>query len=245
MANARKCNRCKKCFDPLDIGEQYSCRFENPVFQNADDLKNSVVGFRLVPGNGDIFIDLCPDCAEKFLDFMAGRGFEGNDPYLEQAMDELRSQAEFWEKCNDTSVKKYEVLRQELETKEAAWEREKKELNEKIDDINISWADDVEFAVDAKTVGLKKALDEMKESRDDIRRDYDELADAYLKLLHEKELMDAAIEQDPEKFESAIRTMKKALLDAISDYPADKFKERLLAGLHEALFGVPKMGIKL
>ena len=175
MANARKCNRCKKCFDPLDIGEQCSCRFENPVFQNADDLKNSVVGFRLVPGKGDIFIDLCPDCAEKFLDFMAFRKKEDSEHDIERLEDEikeLREEADFWAS---------EVLRRELEMKE---------------------------------------------------------------LRHEKELIEATLEQDPEKSKKAIGAMKNALLDAMSDYPADKLKERLLAGLHEALFGVPMVGIK-
>ena len=67
MANARKCDMCEKCYDPLEQ-EGLMCRFENPIFQNAHDLREGIVTRRLINGPPDVYIDLCPECSKKFMD---------------------------------------------------------------------------------------------------------------------------------------------------------------------------------
>lgn len=70
MANARKCDRCGKCFDPLHMAGMM-CRFRNPVFQNSNDIREGVVG-KMMLNDPDGFVDLCPECAEMFDAFMCG-----------------------------------------------------------------------------------------------------------------------------------------------------------------------------
>ena len=71
MANARKCDRCEKCFDPFGM-KGMSCRFRNPVFQTSNDIREGVVGRLMVNDSSEAWIDLCPDCAEMFEAFMCG-----------------------------------------------------------------------------------------------------------------------------------------------------------------------------
>ena len=72
MAIARKCNRCGKCFDPLDHGRCYMVQFSNPVFMTSEDIHKHNAGYYLVSGHPDEKIDLCPDCTEDFQAFMEG-----------------------------------------------------------------------------------------------------------------------------------------------------------------------------
>lgn len=70
MSNARKCNKCHKCFDPLETTGLMT-RFPNPVFMTANDIREHVIGSTLT-GSDDTteIIDLCPKCTELFRDFM-------------------------------------------------------------------------------------------------------------------------------------------------------------------------------
>lgn len=70
MANARKCDRCGKCFDPLHM-DGMMCRFRNPVFQTSNDIREGVAG-KMMLNDPDGFVDLCPECAEMFDAFMCG-----------------------------------------------------------------------------------------------------------------------------------------------------------------------------
>lgn len=73
MANARKCDLCKKCFDPLDQPEGVEMmRFRNPVFQTSESIRTGTVNKFLIPDEPDIWVDLCPDCTESFKLFMNG-----------------------------------------------------------------------------------------------------------------------------------------------------------------------------
>lgn len=72
MANARKCNKCGTCFDPLD-SPGIMCRFRNPIFQTSNDIREGVVGFKLIDDEStEAIIDLCPKCADLFREFMKG-----------------------------------------------------------------------------------------------------------------------------------------------------------------------------
>ena len=73
MANAKKCDRCKKCFDPLDQGVFSMVKFQNPVFQTSNDIKNVTVKERLIPDHPDAWVDLCPACTLRFRKFMANK----------------------------------------------------------------------------------------------------------------------------------------------------------------------------
>lgn len=81
MANARKCDRCGKCFDPLRYGDKtMMARFQNPVFQNSEQIRNHDVGYYLIEDTADAYVDLCPDCTRDFEAFM-----EGNPLKMEEA----------------------------------------------------------------------------------------------------------------------------------------------------------------
>jgi len=70
MANARKCNKCETCFDPLTT-PGIMARFRNPIFQTSNDIREGVVGFTLIEdANTEVIVDLCPKCTELFREFM-------------------------------------------------------------------------------------------------------------------------------------------------------------------------------
>ena len=73
MANARKCDRCGICFDPLRYGDKSMiARFQNPIFQSSDQIKEHEVGYYLIEDTADAFVDLCPECTRDFEAFMEG-----------------------------------------------------------------------------------------------------------------------------------------------------------------------------
>ena len=70
MANARKCDKCQKCFDPMnETGEM--ARFRNPIFQHSNEIQENVIGEMLLKNsNPDAICDLCPRCTAMFKLFM-------------------------------------------------------------------------------------------------------------------------------------------------------------------------------
>ena len=79
MANARKCDRCGKCFDPLSQGKTVMARFQNPVFQNSEQIKDHDVGYYLIEDTADAYVDLCPECTDDFEAFMEGNPLKLKD----------------------------------------------------------------------------------------------------------------------------------------------------------------------
>ena len=84
MANARMCDRCGRCFNPLsETGSM--CRFVNPVFQDPEDIKKFKVGARLLHDEPpDAYVDLCPDCTTQFFIFMNPGDTDGDKETKEQ-----------------------------------------------------------------------------------------------------------------------------------------------------------------
>lgn len=72
MADAKKCDRCKKLYDPYSIDKRNIARFRNPAFFDENGTKNNKVSFYLISGGADATIDLCPECTEDFELFMEG-----------------------------------------------------------------------------------------------------------------------------------------------------------------------------
>lgn len=73
MAIARKCDRCKTCYDPANLGSGHEmARFQNPTFQSSEDYRLCRVTERLIEGEPDAWVDLCPTCALAFNFFMKG-----------------------------------------------------------------------------------------------------------------------------------------------------------------------------
>ena len=73
MANAKKCDRCQKLYDPFSQGERFMCRFENPTFLTGAGMREGTVFKRLVDHAGaKDLLDLCPECSEDFILFMEG-----------------------------------------------------------------------------------------------------------------------------------------------------------------------------
>ena len=80
MSKAIKCDRCGKCFDPLRYGDKsMMASFQNPIFQNSDQIKDHEVGYYLIEDSVDAYVDLCPECTRDFEAFM-----EGNPLKLEE-----------------------------------------------------------------------------------------------------------------------------------------------------------------
>lgn len=78
MANARKCDRCKVCFDPLDV-IGYMARFQNPMFSTGGHILNNKIGHYLINDTADTYIDLCPKCAKAFEIFMKNDEEDSNE----------------------------------------------------------------------------------------------------------------------------------------------------------------------
>jgi hypothetical protein len=73
MSSALKCNRCHKCFDPLEIKDnEYICWFSNPVYAKKEDYKQGKFTDYLFAGGDRERTDLCPYCAEEHRLFMEG-----------------------------------------------------------------------------------------------------------------------------------------------------------------------------
>lgn len=70
MAKARMCDRCGVCFNPLDQGDKDMVRFQNPVFQTSEGLKNCKISRHLIDDAPDAWMDLCPKCTAAFELFM-------------------------------------------------------------------------------------------------------------------------------------------------------------------------------
>ena len=89
MANARMCDRCGRCFNPLsETGSM--CRFQNPIFQDPADIEVNRVSTRLLPKKPqDIWIDLCPDCTTLFFLFMNPGEKPGSETKRDESPDDL------------------------------------------------------------------------------------------------------------------------------------------------------------
>lgn len=72
MANAKKCDRCGKCYDPASIEDNPAmvAHFSNPILQTPNDVKRGVITRYLKKGLDAL--DLCPECTGEFSLFMEG-----------------------------------------------------------------------------------------------------------------------------------------------------------------------------
>ena len=86
MSSALKCNRCHKCFDPLDMKKgELLCRFSNPFFISAEDYSSHKFTKDLLgTNNSETKIDLCPECAEGFSLYMEGNPLAVKDNSFDQ-----------------------------------------------------------------------------------------------------------------------------------------------------------------
>ena len=61
MSKALKCDVCKKCFDPVEVGdEEYFVTIPEFYCQNGEQYQNREVGYR------EEEVHMCPDCSRKF-----------------------------------------------------------------------------------------------------------------------------------------------------------------------------------
>ena len=72
MGAARKCDRCKVCFDPMEQERGIEMtRFRNPLFQTLESIEDGAVSRFLIEDAPDYWVDLCPACTKLFCQFMA------------------------------------------------------------------------------------------------------------------------------------------------------------------------------
>ena len=70
MAEAKKCNRCERLFDPANM-DRSMIRFEDAVLINQQDFIAGCITSRLKGQTSrNNITDLCPSCAEDFMLFM-------------------------------------------------------------------------------------------------------------------------------------------------------------------------------
>ena len=119
MSKAFKCDRCKRCFDPLESEGEF-CTMVNPVFQTAEDYEDHKTTHYMHSGHTGVdALHLCPDCAHEFKLFMknwkvAYQLKEGDDLEkifrenreakdsgpLKSVTNVLRKSIDFWEDWN-------------------------------------------------------------------------------------------------------------------------------------------------
>lgn len=78
MSNAKKCDRCGKCFDPLEEkGDMI--RFKSPIVVTYKTIKEHSIKSRLLPDVlPDEYADLCSSCSMEFKIFFGMEGCEGS-----------------------------------------------------------------------------------------------------------------------------------------------------------------------
>lgn len=71
MSEARKCDLCKRCFDPME--ETGKMARYLIIVQNGEDMVTARERDKQYPFNDlNKFGDLCPECTKKFMDFLSG-----------------------------------------------------------------------------------------------------------------------------------------------------------------------------
>ena len=72
MSNAKRCDRCHGFFDPCDISDdEYTIRFRNPVLlRAANAIAGTVDRYLDITAGPDGYLDLCPECSRKYINFM-------------------------------------------------------------------------------------------------------------------------------------------------------------------------------
>lgn len=121
MANARKCDRCGKFYDPFEM-DGMLCRFQNPVFQNTHDIQEGMIGKLLMNASPDTHVDLCPECAELFEAFMCCSDLPiDSERYLEmqQHCDWLAKRADDYAEQLTIAKKRIEELEGQQNEKES------------------------------------------------------------------------------------------------------------------------------
>ena len=88
MANARMCDRCGECFNPMGQDDKEMVRFQNPVFQTSKSIKTATVCRRLINDHPDAWIDLCPKCTTAFEFFMKNFDIAGKSGSFEEEVDQ-------------------------------------------------------------------------------------------------------------------------------------------------------------
>ena len=67
MSNAIKCDVCKRCFDPLEVGGlNYFTTIKEVVCQTGEEYANNEFNYY------DEMIHLCPSCSKEFINFSSG-----------------------------------------------------------------------------------------------------------------------------------------------------------------------------
>lgn len=64
MSIAMKCDRCKKCFDPMDIeNPEYFATIEQIFYQDGEEWNDRKIGYN------EKNINMCPGCTAAFVKF--------------------------------------------------------------------------------------------------------------------------------------------------------------------------------
>lgn len=78
MSKAIKCDRCGKCFVNSDLtGDEYYCHLSDVSFVSFASGRECLIG--TIGGDGSFElgrIDLCKNCANKFIEFMGLKDFK-------------------------------------------------------------------------------------------------------------------------------------------------------------------------
>ena len=221
MANARKCNRCGKCFDPLNVAGMIG-RFENPIFQSSADVREQKVSKRLIEGEApDVYVDLCPECAEMFEVFMSGcdlpEDFEKK--YLNEKDRHEKASEKMFEALKRARVaeEENETLKKTMKYWDKQMENEQIRCNE--------WHEKSDL-LEQRCASYERAFEKLKKERDDA---FEEVCD----LRDENDLLMACMEND---VEAIVKKAKQSIFDAVQEMDAEDLKYRIVTGLSRVLY---------
>ena len=246
MANARKCNRCERCFDPLKV-EGMMGRFVNPIFQTSEDIRNNKVGARLIDAEPDAYIDLCPECAGMFEAFMC----HGDIPTYIPGQDTDGDRYEVFKNCvirYTSGEKEIKRLQAELEDEKKKHEKAADKMFEalagkrKAEDWNNDLGEEIKIlreqndALRARVGQYEEAIELLKKERDEAHEDLAGMAeenDWLYEMLNVEKTHDIW---------PLIGKLKAEVLDALQEWNAEEIKKKFIDGMERLFYGeTPKV----
>lgn len=253
MANAKKCERCGKCFDPAE-GSGPSIHIAELLMHTPEDFKNHKFT------EHQMFLDFCPECTAQFKEFMnygqhsmyipnyIRDKMRAKDEMIDDLIREKRSLGEkVLELQNDIYRRKNES-EQDLERKALKEElnyyrNEYESLKVRVDELENreleEWETDVAEAAKTEIIAIEQRY---KDAVAHVRK-------LELELKHQKETMDAVVFHDKwmndengrllneidtlrkkneELTENGIPALKKCMLEDIRKTDPDELKASMI-----------------
>ena len=241
MANAKKCNRCERCFDPLKM-EGMMCRFSNPIFQSSDDIRANRVGARLINDSPDAYVDLCPECAEMHEAFMC----HGDIPIYIPGQDTDGDQYEVFKNCvirYTSGEKEIKRLQVELENEKRKHKKAADKMFEalagkrKAEDWNNDLGEEIKILRE-QNEALRAQVDKYEEAIELLKKERDEAHEDLAGMAEENDwLYEMLNVEKTHDIWPLIGKLKAEVLDALQEWNAEEIKKKFIDGMERLFYG--------